>query len=155
MKKLILLRHGEAGFSDGLDFQRPLTYKGRASLEKLGSTLKEMGMEVDLMFCSPATRTWETSEIIKKFVPVHQEIFEKDIYSANLETLIQILEKTPEEVNTCLLIGHNPTISLLMAHLTDGNYIGLQPGMMGILEMQLPHWYLVGHNSAALKEMLQ
>ena len=155
MKQLILLRHGEAGFSDGVDFQRPLTYKGRANLEKLGETLKEKGMEVDLMYCSPATRTWETSEIVKKHIPVHEEVFEKEIYTASLESLIHILEKTPEEVNTCLLIGHNPTISLLMAHLTDGNYIGLQPGMMGILEMQLPHWYLVGHNSAILKEVFQ
>lgn len=155
MKQLILLRHGEAGFSDGVDFQRPLTSKGKIGLERLAETLKERGLRIDLMYCSTATRTQETGEIIKKHIPVQEEVFEKEIYTANLDTLIQILEKTPDEVNTCLLIGHNPTISLLLAHLTDENYVGLQPGMMGILEMQLPHWYLVGHNSASLKEILR
>ncbi|TDQ18651.1 phosphohistidine phosphatase [Algoriphagus boseongensis] len=155
MKQLILLRHGEAGFSDGIDFQRQLTFRGKENLEKLGQTLQNKGMEIDYMWCSSATRTQETAEIIKKYVPIAEEVFEKKIYSANLEILLEILEETPSHVNSCILVGHNPTISLLMAHLTDGNYVGLQPGMMGILELEISDWYLIGHNTATLKEVLQ
>lgn len=155
MKQLILLRHGEAGFSDGVDFQRQLTFRGKENLEKLGNTLSSRGLEVDFLFCSAATRTRETAEIIKKYVPVKEEVFENLIYGASLENLLEILEKTPEDAEKCLLIGHNPTISLLLAHLTDGNYLGLQPGMMAVLELEVGEWYMIGYQTATLKEVLQ
>lgn len=155
MKQLILLRHGEAGFSDGVDFQRQLTARGKDQLNKLGNTLEERGLEIDLMYCSAATRTRETAQIIKSHISIAEEIYEKEIYSAHLETLIKLIENTPKMVSTCLLIGHNPTISLLLSHLTSGNYIGLQPGMMAILELEIPEWYMIGMNTASLREILQ
>ncbi|MBC6365163.1 histidine phosphatase family protein [Algoriphagus sp. AK58] len=155
MKQLILLRHGEAGFSDGVDFQRQLTARGKDQLNKLGNTLEERGLEIDLMYCSAATRTRETAQIIKSHISIAEEIYEKEIYSAHLETLIKLIENTPKVVSTCLLIGHNPTISLLLSHLTSGNYIGLQPGMMAILDLELSEWYMIGMNTATLKEILQ
>ncbi|MFL0684817.1 MAG: SixA phosphatase family protein [Algoriphagus aquaeductus] len=155
MKQLILLRHGEAGFSDGVDFQRQLTSKGKDQLHKLGTILKEREMEIDLMYCSSATRTRETAEIIKSYLPIREEVYEKEIYAANLEILLQILENTPKSIHTCLLIGHNPTISLLLSHLTTGNYVGLQPGMMAILEIEVQEWYMVGMNTALLRELLK
>jgi phosphohistidine phosphatase len=155
MKHLILLRHGEAGFSDGVDFQRQLTPRGKERLEILGQNLQNRGLAIDFMHCSSATRTMETAEIVKKYVPVEEEAYEKEIYVANVEFLLNLLEKTPSQVNTCLFIGHNPTISLLLAHLTDENYLGLQPGMMAILNLEIVDWYLIGRHTATLKEVLQ
>ncbi|GMQ29909.1 SixA phosphatase family protein [Algoriphagus confluentis] len=155
MKQLILLRHGEAGFSDGIDFQRQLTQRGKENLHRLGILLQSKGLTIDRMYCSSATRTRETAEIIKAYLPIHEEIYEKEIYSASLEVLVNLLENTPAEVQTCLLVGHNPTISLLMAHLSDGDYRGLSPGMMGILELEISDWYHIGMHTATLKEVLQ
>lgn len=154
MKQLILLRHGEAGFSDGVDFQRQLTARGKTQLNNLGQILSQKAMAVDRMYCSSATRTRETAEIIKSHLPIKEEIYDKEIYSANLEILLKILEKTPKEVETCLLIGHNPTISLLVSHLTSGDYIGLQPGTMAILEVEISDWYMIGMHTASLREIL-
>ena len=103
MKQLILLRHGEAGFSDGVDFQRQLTARGKTQLNNLGQHLSLKALEVDRMYCSSATRTRETAEIIKSHLPIKEEIYEKEIYSANLEILLKILEETPKEVETCQL----------------------------------------------------
>jgi phosphohistidine phosphatase len=155
MKHLILLRHGEAGFSDGIDFQRQLTPHGKNKLEKLGQNLLKRGVKFDFMHCSSATRTMETAEIIKKYVSINEEVYEEEIYSGNLETLLKLLENTPSSVNTCLFIGHNPTISLLLAHLTDENYLGIEPGMLAVLELEIVDWYLIGHRTALLKEVLQ
>lgn len=66
MKHLILLRHGEAGFSDGLDFQRQLTSRGKENLNRLGQSIQSDSLKVDFMYCSSSTRTRETAEIIKK-----------------------------------------------------------------------------------------
>lgn len=155
MKHLILLRHGEAGFSDGVDFQRQLTSKGKENLNRLGEALSAGGMKVDYFLCSSATRTRETAEIIKKYIEVGQEEYSREIYEGNLESLISLIENTPKEAQSCLLIGHNPTISVLIAHLTHGDYVGLQPGMMAIIELQITEWYMVGLGTGILKEVLQ
>lgn len=155
MKHLILLRHGEAGFSDGVDFQRQLTARGKDNLNRLGETLCSGGMKVDFLHCSSATRTRETAEIIKKYVDVGQEEYTREIYEGNLESLINLLENTPNEAQSCMLIGHNPTISVLIAHLTHGDYVGLQPGMMAILELQITEWHMIGLGTGTLNELMQ
>jgi phosphohistidine phosphatase len=154
MKQLILLRHGEAGFSDGSDFQRQLTVRGKAQLNNVGQHLILKELDIDRMYCSSATRTRETAEIIKSHIPVKEEIYEKEIYSANLEILLKILEETPKEVETCLLIGHNPTISLLLSYLTSGDYVGLQPGMLAMLDLEVADWYMIGMHTASLREVI-
>ena len=153
MKHLILLRHGEAGFSDGVDFQRQLTPKGKENLNRLGQTFLAEQMKVDFLYCSSATRTRETAEIIKKYIPVSEEVYAKDIYDGNLESLLNLLENTPQEAESCMIIGHNPTISVLASHLTHSNYIGLQPGAMAILDLEIIDWKMVGLGIGTLNEV--
>jgi len=155
MKHLILLRHGEAGFSDGVDFQRQLTPRGKEKLNRLGQTLLEAELEVDFLYCSTATRTRETAEILKKYVPIAQEEYTKEIYDGNMETLMELLEKTPKETQSCMMIGHNPMISVIIAHLTHGDYVGLQPGMMAIIDLEISEWYMIGLGTGTLREVRQ
>ena len=155
MKYLILLRHGEAGFSDGVDFQRQLTHGGKENLNRLGKNLQAGSMIIDFLHCSAATRTRETAEIIKSYVTIGDVEYTRDIYEGNLESLMRLLEHTPKQAHSCMLIGHNPTISLLLAHLTHENYIGLKPGMMAIVELQISDWSMVGLGTGILKEVLQ
>lgn len=155
MKHLILLRHGEAGFSDGVDFQRQLTSGGKENLNRLGEILHSAKMKVDFLHCSSATRTRETAEIIKKYIEIGEEEYTRDIYEGSLESLLKLLENTPKSAESCILIGHNPTISLLLSHLTHGNYIGLKPGMMAIIELEINEWYMIGLGTGILKEVLQ
>ncbi|HSF55571.1 MAG TPA: histidine phosphatase family protein [Algoriphagus sp.] len=155
MKHLILLRHGEAGFSDGVDFQRQLTPAGKENLNRLGEILRSGGMKVDFLHCSAATRTRETAEIIKKYIVIGQEEYTRVIYEGNLDSILKLLENTPKIAESCILIGHNPTISLLLSHLTNGYYIGLKPGMMAILDLEIHDWYMIGLGTGMLKEVLQ
>jgi phosphohistidine phosphatase len=154
MKYLILLRHGEAEHSSGSDISRHLSSNGKSSLNSLGQTLKKKSMKVDRMYCSTALRTVETAEQIKRYVPVGEECYTDEIYSANLEKLLTLLEKTPGEVQTCMLIGHNPSLSLLATYLSSGDYLSLQPGMMVILDMEIDDWRSVGMGTASLREVL-
>jgi phosphohistidine phosphatase len=155
MKQLILLRHGEAGFSDGVDFQRQLTTKGKDNLNRLGQRLQPAGLKVDHLFCSAATRTRETAGIIKKYIDIGTEEFTREIYEGGLEVLIKFLENTPDDAQSCMLIGHNPTISVLISHLTQSNYVGLQPGMMAIIDLEITEWHMIGLGTGTLKELRQ
>jgi phosphohistidine phosphatase len=95
MKQLLLLRHGEAGFSEGPDIDRQLTLKGKEKLNRLGELLANNGFSVDLMYCSEAERTQETARIIKNFIPVEKQVVTRTVYNADLNTLIELLEDTP------------------------------------------------------------
>lgn len=155
MKQLFLLRHGEAGFSDGVDFQRQLTTKGKENLNRLGQTLQPTGLKVDHLYCSAATRTRETAEIIKNHIEIGTEVYAREIYEGGLEALIKLLENTPDDAQSCMLIGHNPTISVLISHLTHANYVGLQPGMMAIIDLEITEWHMIGLGTGTLKELMQ
>ncbi|WP_296705927.1 phosphohistidine phosphatase SixA [Algoriphagus sp.] len=155
MKQLFLLRHGEAGFSEGTDFQRQLTQKGIERLNRMGSGLKSRSLSVDLMYCSTARRTMETASIIHDYITIKEEIFIKEIYGGNLGDLIHLLENIPIQVNSCLIIGHNPILSLLVANLSGESYINLQPGMLAHLELEIDDWRMVGFDSGILKEIFQ
>nr|WP_091696852.1 histidine phosphatase family protein [Algoriphagus locisalis] len=155
MKQLFLLRHGEAGFSQGSDFQRQLTKKGRDSLDRMGKSLETTLKSVDLMYCSAARRTVETAELIEKYIHIKDRIFTMDIYEGNVGSMISLLENTAPDVENCLFIGHNPTISLLLSHISNENYIGLQPGMMAVIDLQVPEWKMLGLGTGTLKEIIQ
>ena len=155
MKRLFLLRHGEAGFSDGSDFQRQLTKKGIENLVRMGERLNPDLKSIDLMYCSTATRTTQTAEIIGKYIAIKESIFTKDIYNDDMGNIIAMLEKTFASVETCLLIGHNPTISLLLSHISSENYLGLQPGMMAVLDLEISDWRMIGFGTGTLKEIIQ
>ncbi|WP_339704125.1 histidine phosphatase family protein [Algoriphagus aquimarinus] len=155
MKQLFLLRHGEAGFSQGSDFQRQLTKKGRENLIRMGESLDEKLKSVDLMYCSSAQRTMETADLIGKRITIKESIFTRDIYQGNLVDMISLLEKTSSSVDSCLFVGHNPTISLLLAHISDENYLGLQPGMMAVIDLEISDWKMIGFGTGILKEIIQ
>ncbi|MCE7054586.1 histidine phosphatase family protein [Algoriphagus sp. AGSA1] len=155
MKRLFLLRHGEAGFSNGSDFQRQLTEKGRENLTRMAKNLREDLKNIDLLYCSTAERTMETAELVGSELVIKESKFTKEIYQGDLRNIIEILEKTPKTVETCLLIGHNPTLSLLLAHLSGENYLGLQPGMLALLDLEITDWKMIGFGTGTLKEIIQ
>lgn len=155
MKQLFLLRHGEAGFSQGSDFQRTLTENGKEKLTRMGKRLDPKMKSVDLMYCSSAQRTIETAELITQYITIKESLFSRDIYQGNLGTLISLLEQTSSHHESCLLVGHNPTISLLLAHISGENYLGLQPGMMAFIELEIVDWKLIGYGTGTLKEIVQ
>lgn len=155
MKQLFLLRHGEAAFSGGPDFQRSLTQKGVDDLHRMGKHLSDRPLNVDFMYCSSAQRTIETSGLIKNYIRVKEEIFTREIYEGDLSDLLTLLEKTPVLANSCLLVGHNPAISLLLAHLTQEGYFGLQPGMMTMVDLDINQWPSIREGSGSLREILQ
>lgn len=107
------------------------------------------------MYCSSAQRTMETADLIGKRITIKESIFTRDIYQGNLVDMISLLEKTSSSVDSCLFVGHNPTISLLLAHISDENYLGLQPGMMAVIDLEISDWKMIGFGTGILKEIIQ
>ena len=155
MKQLLLLRHGESSFSKGRDFERQLTSLGRQKLIRLGENIKNLEFSVDLMYCSTAHRTLETAKLIENYMLIKESVYTKEIYDGDLHKMIELLEKTSNSVDSCLVIGHNPVISFLLSHITLESYLGLDPGMLAVVELQLDDWMMIGKGTGSLLELIQ
>jgi phosphohistidine phosphatase len=157
-KILYVLRHGEARPGIGVrgDFLRELTTDGRKQITRLAQYLKSKDFKVDLILVSPAKRTQQSLDIltstlaIKNIQETHDEIFD-----AEPQKLLDIINNIKQPINNLLLVGHNPGISSLVSFVSGQNYISMKPGMMAVLEILVDDWKLLGGNTGTLKEILQ
>jgi len=119
-KTLYLLRHAKSDRSDGdlADFDRPLAPRGRNDAPALGAYMKDHGYRPDLILCSPARRTRETLALIEpaigKEVPTK---FDRKLYLASSDGLLQQLQQVADKNSSVLLIGHNPGLERLAGSL--------------------------------------
>lgn len=157
-KILYVLRHGEARPGIGIkgDFLRELTVDGRQQLKRLAEYLKSIDFKTDLILVSPAKRTQQSLEILTTTLAIkNNQITHDEIFDAEPQTLLDIINNINQPSNNILLVGHNPGISSLVSFVSGQNYISMKPGMMAVLEILVDDWRFLGANTAVLKEILQ
>ena len=109
MKRLILIRHAEAGWHINMDdHERPLSADGIRDAKKIGSWLKEKEYIPDEVISSTSVRTRETLSCLFLECP---QIFEKSLYLADAEQMKSTLQTLLSE--TVILLAHNPGITEL------------------------------------------
>jgi len=150
VKKLFLLRHGEAGFAKTTDFNRELTPKGIHQLIKLTIEVAKEVPRMDYMLCSTAQRTRQTAQVIEEGIYITEKEYRQEIYSGKMKDLLLMIEELPERVNSCLLVGHNPIISLLLAQLTGSDYRNMSPGTLANLDLEVADWQMIGMDTCSI-----
>jgi len=126
VKKLtmILMRHGKAERDADSDHKRGLTDRGVDQSRSAGKILRDLFGSVDKAIVSDATRTRQTVAQVMNELPIKNTIFEAKLYSAeNLRGFVECVTPHISQNDTLILIvGHNPTISLLVSTYTDEQY---------------------------------
>jgi phosphohistidine phosphatase len=110
MRRLLLLRHGKADrHSAGGDRERPLTKRGLDDARRIGEFIVDQGFAPDLAVASNARRARQTLEQALEAFPNHiRHLIENSIYNASVDHLLEILRQSPDQVQTLLVVGHNP-----------------------------------------------
>jgi phosphohistidine phosphatase len=111
MKRLYLLRHAKSGWDDPVarDFDRPLNARGRKGARLVGEYLHAHHFAVDRIVASPAVRVVETLEYMADGLGIHIDpVWDKRIYLASAEALLEVAQETPDEAESVMLVGHNP-----------------------------------------------
>ncbi|MEW2356520.1 histidine phosphatase family protein [Spirillospora sp. NPDC029432] len=117
MPSLIVLRHAKAAAGLGLaDIDRPLTDRGRRDAAAAGEWLRGAALAPDLVLCSTAVRTRETLDGLA--FTTSEVAYEASIYDNDPEALLSLVRETGDEVDTLLLVGHNPSVHQLVHDLT-------------------------------------
>jgi phosphohistidine phosphatase len=106
-----LLRHAEA--ADGMpDDERSLTQKGIRQAEAAGLALARLGEQVDICLSSPKRRAMQTAEHACEFLGVEVRP-EPALAGAPFD-----VETLTAGLGNVLLVGHDPSFSLVLHDLT-------------------------------------
>lgn len=117
MKKLYLIRHGEADLGEGRgDHERQLTDSGHAEARNLGSQLADAGIEVVL--ASDAARAAATASDLGLDARVEARA---DLYNASSEALLAAVAALPDDVEVAALVAHAPGVPNLVEELAGSD----------------------------------
>lgn len=131
MGTLIVLRHAKAVQVPGLsDRERPLTERGERDAQRAGDRIRAMGLVPELLLCSPSVRTRRTAELA---FPELAPSYEREIYQAYPDELLDLVRRTDPDLETVVLCGHNPGVHELAIGLAGGDY-AFRPGAFAVIE---------------------
>jgi phosphohistidine phosphatase len=143
MKTLCLLRHAKAAWGIGqTDSERVLDDIGQQQAPKMAETLKQAGFVPDRIVTSKAKRALTTAQYMQVAWDFADEKLqtEAQIYEADMEDLLAIVQAFEDKHNTILLVGHNPGISVLAYYLSQRKTQQLPPCGAACFTIASNHW---------------
>ncbi len=122
-KTLYLLRHAKSdqtvGGAEALkDHLRPLAPRGVKAAQRIEAYLAAHRIAVDRIYCSTATRTRETLDLIREGLESPSVSFRDKLYLASCDDLIAFVQSIPDAIKSAMIIGHNPGFHDLALTLT-------------------------------------
>jgi phosphohistidine phosphatase len=172
-RTLWLLRHAKAVTDPppgGSDFDRVLAPRGRrdaAALGRLfagggdglGSALKGVPLPA-VALVSPAARTAATAELVLAGVSEPpQRRLDEALYGADPEEVLEFVRELPDDVDSAMVVGHNPTAhslsqGLLAARDKKGHSLAVRHGFptcaLGVYAFRAARWADVAAGTADL-----
>ncbi len=144
MKTVYLVRHAKSSWDipDLRDIERPLNERGLRDAPFMAKLLKSKGVKPDAILSSPAVRALTTAAFFKIELGLDGEDVRvrDEIYEAMPHAICRLINMLPEQDETVLLFGHNPTFTGV-ANLFTKDYIDNIP-TCGIVEIKadVGHW---------------
>ena len=140
--KLLLLRHAIAvpsGTPDVADDDRTLTARGRKRFRKAAQGLARIVGTPDAVLSSPLPRALETAEIAALAWGEVEVTHEALLAGGRPEELLSSLGRLEEDA-VVALVGHEPDISRLLAHLigASGERLPFKKGGAALVAMDNP-----------------
>jgi phosphohistidine phosphatase len=119
LRHLFLLRHAHAVHAGPklADIDRPLSDRGHRQAEYIAKRLEKVA--IDYVLCSSSTRTRQTVNPIlqTRCDAMPTVVYDKNLYGAEAETLLEIVATVPTTATSVLLVGHNPAMEELVGML--------------------------------------
>jgi phosphohistidine phosphatase len=133
-RHLYLLRHANPGWEDpGLDdHERPLAPRGQQAVQVLAEHLDRHDIHPAQVLCSTARRTRETLEGVS---PSGERLIEPELYGATGPDLLERLRQVGDDVESVMVIGHNPALQTLVLRLADRSQDG---SVLAMVERKFP-----------------
>ena len=157
MKTLLLLRHAKSSWDDKTlrDFDRPLNKRGLKAAPMVGETIRKRKLRPELVLSSPAERAKETTRLVcdaAGLIAVAR--YEDGIYEASARSLLEIVSRIEDAVNTAMLVGHNPGLEELLGVLTSEAH-RMPTASLASIELSIERWSEVASGTGKLQWILK
>lgn len=140
MKKLILIRHAEAGHQSKTltDFGRTLTPSGKQDAAKMAILLNRASVP-QVIISSPALRALTTAQIFTATLGLDDAGIKADIYEATADTLLRIVNHLDDRYQVIALVGHNPGVSNFL-HKLSGKITTMPTASFVEIALEVESW---------------
>ena len=118
MKTVYIVRHAKSSWEDPYipDHFRKLIPEGEQRTAKIAKHLRVKFVNPELIITSSATRALDTAKIIAEELhyPLDQLNINSGFYKADRDEIMETLYYLPDEVESVMVVGHNPTFTDLV-----------------------------------------
>lgn len=133
------------------DFERPLKKRGEKAARMMGKFLSRIDVVPDLVLTSPAVRARTTTFLAAEAgswqAPVQES---KALYAGGPDHLLAVIHATDVQVNTLLLVGHEPTWSETVGALIGQAQLRFPTAAMACVEVDVDSWQDVAFGMGTL-----
>ncbi|RXJ69736.1 phosphoglycerate mutase [Halarcobacter ebronensis] len=157
MKELYIIRHAQKENNDNYeyDYDVPLTKRGIEAAKNLGTLLKRKKVLPDLIVSSPAIRARQSAEVIAKEIDYNKGVmYNEVIYQAYLNELVESISYTYDNINSLMIVGHNPSLTALAITFTNFK-TELQMATAIKIEFDCDSWTQIDRNNSRFVELYE
>ena len=140
-KTLLLMRHAKSDWDADyrLDHDRPLSERGVRNARSMGRVLSAHGLEPQVVISSTALRAKTTAQLAIEEGGWETELrLDATLYESGPEDVLGVGASAPE-VSRLMMVGHQPTWSILVAELT-GERVEMKTATVAVLELEMESW---------------
>ncbi len=138
---LYIMRHAKSDWSASgtSDFDRPINSRGQKNAKRIGKWMVDNNFLPEKIISSPAVRARQTAELLIQQlnnVNLKKVQFDKDLYLASMDELIECIQLYKSDLNSLMLIAHNPGMEQLVDYLLNPNsgMINMTTANLAIIE---------------------
>lgn len=157
MRRLILMRHGKSDWDAlfGSDHDRPLSKRGVKASRTMGLVIARAGLVPDHAITSSAVRARSTLELAREAGEWDTTVEVTDaLYGTSPNGALEVASHTSTDVESLMLVGHEPTWSSLAYHLTGGA-VTVKTGTVVGIDLSVDEWHRLPVVSGDLAFVLQ
>ena len=142
MKTLLILRHAKSSwkYQDLPDHERPLNRRGVTDAPRMGNLLRKAGLTPDRIVSSTAVRAQSTARLAGEACGYEGGVvLSEALYLSGAQDYIDVLGQVPADVESVMIVGHNPTVEELVELLT-GRDEAMPTAALAQVELPIDDW---------------
>lgn len=156
MRTLLLMRHAKSDWEAdyAADHDRPLNERGVRNARLMGRVVTSQDRVPHLIISSTAVRARTTAELAIESGGWDTELrLDPALYESGPGGVLEVAAGAPD-VNRLMLVGHQPTWSMLVRH-TTGDEVDMKTASIAVIDFQLGTWAGIEGAEGSLVALLQ
>jgi phosphohistidine phosphatase len=157
MKTIYILRHAKSSWDDESlsDFERPLNERGINTAPFMGEVISRRGYSPAVIISSPAKRAATTATLVKESSGLNADLRCDDrIYEASPNTLRQVASEIGDDLDSAMLVGHNPGMEGFIRYLT-GQIEPMPTAALAVISLAIDSWKDLDADTGTIVEIIR